>query len=304
MAKIVVTGASGWLGRATLRYLKDSAGLDLNNDVMCFSKNQKKIYLTPIEFVLSEPINQLNSIDDEVSGLFNFAFLTRNYAQQIGIESYIKINRQLIKNLALFLESHRPGWTVGVSSGAIYSNLTKKIETNILENPYGYLKVEEEGVLENYAAKNTATSVIGRLWGCTGLDMPLNRNYAISDFIYQALTKKTIDVTSDFEVWRRYIDDQDFIQILHEAAMSGESLKIDSAGELIEIGELANRIATLTGAKVSRPNLVESKKPNLYYPSGTEMLEFSRMRGIRLKDMGEQISLTLTGHKRQLERLH
>ena len=297
----IVTGASGWMGRTTLEYLKNVMHVDLKTEVKCFSSSNKLIQLSDGECLQSESLTMIKTIDFKIEGIFHYAFLTRDHLTSLGFDRYVETNMAILELISEALKQLKYDWIVAVSSGAVYDPETRELSRDIITNPYGFLKISEESLLKKLSSEQDSNCIIGRLWGSSGLLMPLDRKYAISDFIYQGLTTDQISVTSVHEVWRRYIDAQDFISVLHMMAKQGLTQTLDSSGELIEIGGLASKIGVLTTAEVVRPNSGVVRSPDLYYPEGLEMRALAQTYGFNLKTIDEQIRATLRGHIRQLE---
>ena len=297
----VVTGASGWMGRTTLEYLKNVMNVDLKQEVKCFSSSNKIIRLSDGECLKSESLELVKSIDCEIEGIFHYAFLTRDHLRNLGFENYVTTNRAILELISEALPSLKYRWIVGISSGAVYEPVTRKLSDDIHTNPYGYLKIIEENLLTRLSRDKDRNCVIGRLWASSGSLMPLDRKYALSDFIYQGVTSNQISINSLHQVWRRYIDAQDFISVLHRMAREGLNQTIDSSGELIEIGDLASKIGLLTMAKVVRPNSDHLSTADLYYPEGFEMKQLVLNYCLKLKTIDEQIVATLRGHIQQIE---
>jgi nucleoside-diphosphate-sugar epimerase len=208
---------------------------------------------------------------------------------------YLHKNRQIIQRACSLIVDYKPKWVLTVSSGAT--------QNSDESNYYGQLKLEEENALSNACKLSGSTLVIGRLWGATGFSMPINRNYAISDFICQVLETGTIKVNSSFEVWRRYVDADQFMHLLYTRAMDGDSVIINSGGPKIEIGELANRIAFNLGIKDQVVRNIESDSQLIdnYFFSGNEYELALNKSGIIAKGIDEQVSDTILGHKLQLQ---
>ena len=215
-------------------------------------------------------------IDCEIEGIFHYAFLTRDHLSKLGFEKYVTTNTNILELMSEALPSLKYRWLVAISSGAIYEPITRKLSEDINTNPYGFLKIFEENSLKKISGDHGSNCVIGRLWASSGSLMPLDRKYALSDFIYQGVTSNQILVNSSHEVWRRYIDAQDFISVLHRMAIEGLNQTIDSSGELIEIGDLASKIGLLTTAEVVRSNSGPLSAADLYYPEGVEMQQLAQ----------------------------
>ena len=297
----IVTGASGWMGRTTLEYLKNQLKVNLQSDVRSFSSSRKEVQLSDGEVVRSESLERLGEIDEEVEGIFHYAFLTRDFVNKFGLNQYVAINNSILEKVAVALTSLKYGWVVGVSSGAVFDPGTNNLATDINLNPYGYLKLREESLLVDLSNQAGANCVIGRLWASSGHLMPIDRKYAISDFIYQGLTSQLIEVKSDHKVWRRYMDAEDFINVLHTLAMKGFSKLLDSTGDLVEIRSLASKIGLVTNARVKTLDNLPSSPPDLYYPEGDEMSELITKYGLSLKSLERQVKETIQGHARQLK---
>jgi len=296
----IVTGASGWMGRTTLEYLKNSLNVNLQVEVRCFSSRNKQFELSDGEVIQTESLDRMSIINSEVEGVFHFAFLTRDYVSKYGLDKYVAINNSILDITADALKKIRYKWVVGVSSGAVFDQGTNALARDINKNPYGFLKLQEESMLQQISMQAGANCVIGRLWASTGRLMPVDRKYAISDFIYQGLTSNLITVQSGHQVWRRYIDAQDFMEVLGKMAANGLNRVLDSSGSLVEIGELAAMVGLLTSSEVSRIDKRSSPESDLYYPKGGEMDSFVQEFGLSLKSLDEQLASTIEGHKAQL----
>jgi len=288
------------MGRTTLQYLQKECGVDLKREVKCFSSTKKEIVLKDGTSLQALPLEGISSCTDSVEGIFHFAFLTRDYVAKLGIQNYLEMNASILKILEEYLGAMEFKWVVSVSSGAVFEPGTKTLTSNRDLNPYGFQKRQEEEVLRKISESKGATAVTGRLWACTGVDMPIDRKYAISDFIFQALTRKQIVVESNREIWRRYIDASDFISVLHGLAVKGKGGVIDSAGSLIEIGELAQIIGIFTRVQIERPAIDITLIPDKYFPDGLAMSQEATALGITLKTMQEQVERTIHGHVQKL----
>ena len=299
----IVTGASGWLGITTLLYLRDKLNLDLNSDVLCFSSAEKVISLPDGQKVNSLDLKRIQDYRGVYEGVFHFAFLTKDFIRKIGFAKYVQTNQGILLKMDRFLQGSEFKWIVSVSSGAVFDSPKGKLTSNLEKNPYGYLKLKEENLLLTHAETSNSASVVGRLWGCTGFAMPIDRKYAISDFIFQGLETNQINVTSCHEVWRRFIDAQNFIEILHGTALGGVSSTMDSAGELVEIGELARKIGDEVGAVVVRPKYDGVSSGDYYYPEGSEMQSKATQMGLKISTIDEQIVETIKGHRLQIAKV-
>ena len=185
-----------------------------------------------------------------------------------------------------------------VSSGAILDRESGEIERDVEKNPYGFCKRIEELLLADAAKSVGANIVIGRLWGASGEQMPPNAEYALSDFIESARLKNEIQIKSGGEVFRRYLDAGEFMEVLVKLAVSGESRVLDSGGEVIEIGELSQLVGGhFPGVLVSRSKTLTDIDD--YYPRAQDFNELAKELGVELSTIKEQVARTVNGHIRQ-----
>jgi nucleoside-diphosphate-sugar epimerase len=288
---IAISGASGWLGNESIEVVenlisKDSQLLLTSNGREIVLRNSQK--RDTKSFLETQPPNSLD-------GFIHLAFLTRDKVEAVDLKEFITTNLALISKACQFIETSKPRWVVTVSSGAILNKSTGDLESNMQSNPYGFCNRVEELLLKQSANKVGANVVIGRLWGASGKFMPPNPAYALSDFIISAHKEKKIKIRSGGKVIRRYVDAGEFMEVLIKAAISGQSLTIDSGGPKVEIGELSALVAKHFTKTVTERSPAEGTTDE-YYPRGDDFEMLASSLGIRLSDMNTQVSQTIQGH--------
>ena len=301
--KIFVSGASGWLGKELISLISESKLTNFStNDLRLFSSSGRSIKLINSKEYSTSPfeLDQFEIVPKNLEGFIHLAFLTRDKLKTLNFNDFIRINLELISKACQIIERNRPKWIVVVSSGAIFDRESGEIESDIEKNPYGFCKRIEELLLADAAKSVGANIVIGRLWGASGEQMPPNPEYALSDFIESARLKNEIQIKSGGEVFRRYLDAGEFMEVLVKLAVSGESRVLDSGGEVIEIGELSQLVGGhFPGVLVSR-----SKTPTEiddYYPKAQDFNELAKELGIELSTIKKQVARTVNGHIQQSE---
>jgi nucleoside-diphosphate-sugar epimerase len=162
----------------------------------------------------------------------------------------------------------KPRWIALVSSGAVYRRGTADIPPSVAVDPYGYLKWIEEVALESFAQRTGTKFAIGRLWAAIGQYVGKNRAYAVVDFIHQAKESGLIKVNSRNAVYREYADAESFMRQLVSRAAMGVNQAIESAGERVEIGDLAALVGryVLGDAAVIERQFDSSLAPDNYFP--------------------------------------
>ena len=298
-SKVLVTGATGWLGRETVaRVLEGKFEGITQSDLLLASSNGRDLELDSLGVYPTVALENLNHREstNSLEGLAHLAFITKDKTTQYSFSEYVAKNIELISAACEIIERDKPKWVVVVSSGAIIDRATLEIENNVVRNPYGFCKRIEEALIAESARKVGANIVIGRLWGATGLYMPVKRAYAISDFIESAKESGAIRINSGGDVIRRYCDAGDFMEVLVRSAIQGHTTTLDSGGSIIEVGELAKLISARLGEiSISRSEIPTAVDD--YYPRGLEFEELAKSVGVQLHGIDEQVLRTLKSHK-------
>ena len=294
--KIVVTGAGGWLGTEYLEVLLEELGSTaLKEFLICLGSSSRTKVLsdgTEIEiFALTDA-----SISGRLEGLVHLAFLTRDKVAKMSAESYSHANLQITSAAVRLIETCKPKWVATVSSGAVFSSPRGPLENNLESNPYGFTKRVEETLLKAACEGIQSNLAIGRLWGAMGRHMPVNRAYAVSDFIVQAKEAGNIQVHADHEVFRRYCLAADFMRILVGSAKTTQFVTFDSGGEITELGPLAQMVADSLEVPTLARSLRAGSEPDNYYPTSDYFETFASANGILLSDLETQVASTLLSH--------
>lgn len=303
-ARIAISGASGWLGRELIYFLLRNKQIDDLSEIELYSSRSKEIDFG--EFGKAKSRSFLDANPREALGVESFihlAFLTRDLETKYGQREFVRINNQLTNKAVEFILTLKPKNVVNVSSGAVFNRETRKFETNAKTNPYGFGKLLEEEKLLIACQDSGASLAIGRLWGCSGEFMPINKAYALSDLIFTAMTENAIRIKSKHRVWRKYCDSGQFMYLLYSISQHWNYKIIDSGGPLIEIGELAELIsAELGGVEIHRELDLNAREDD-YFPKSLEFEELAKRQGIALYSIMNQIKRTILGHQKAFSTL-
>ena len=297
---LIISGATGWLGQEVLALLETEKSQASAFEVIAISSKKRILEHPTGHNMVTHTYDEIDSIG-QVDGFVNLAFLTREKVLEVGYQQFVLRNLDLISQASQVIERSKPQWVVLVSSGAIFKKSTDQLETSISENPYGFLKWIEELLLTDAAARVGAKIVIGRLWGATGRYMPINRAYALSDFVCQADVGGPIKVRSGHQVFRRYCDAGDFMNVLIRLAESGRSSTLNSGGPLIEIGDLAHEVARHFKDVVIDRAPVDSTSIDDYYPRSNDFEDMAHQMNVALTSISAQIERTVMGYH---DRIH
>jgi len=231
-----------------------------------------------------------------VIGIVNLAFLTKDKVNKMPLDSYVSTNESLMVKFTEFMVNLQPKWITAVSSGA-----AAKFSSTLEEDPYGFLKLQEESLVAKLSSELGSDYSIGRLWGAMGIDMPINRNYAISDFICQAIEKSSVNVNASHYVYRQYCDSRTFMETSIRAAEIGFNDTFDSGGFITEIGALAEIVASKLGVAEVLRKMVNPNVKDEYLPNINDYSELQHRLVINAESNLEKlIEQTIFGHKSQL----
>lgn len=240
---IVLTGASGWLGRATLDLLQSCIGDDLHRRVRCFGSRTRLLELPDGSVIEQRPLSQLRELDPHPTLLLHFAFLTMERAEQMTEGEYRAANEQISRTILEALDPIGAEAVFVASSGAArYSDAP---EASPAMRLYGTLKRNDERRFAEWARVRKKTATIARVHNLSGPYINKTESYALACFILDGLAGGPISVRAGHEVWRGYVAVRELISLALAMQLDpNPDVKLfDTGGDPIELGDLAWRIA-------------------------------------------------------------
>lgn len=205
---LVVTGATGWIGRTALHELQRLLGPETySRRVRAFASCSSTIASTGFvdgvkRAIPVSPLTELPEIvlREPIEALLHTAFLTREHVDRVGVEAYITVNRGITDLVCRSLESSPSTRAVVVSSGAAAALDTFScLEERLHSDPYGVLKCEEErrlGEIEN--------TLVLRAYAVSGRFMRDPHHFALGNFLLRALEGLPIVINAPMPVIRGY----------------------------------------------------------------------------------------------------
>ena len=285
--RILITGASGWLGRTALDLL---APLDLPTLALASRARRIRVANRDIECRVWD--------DREVAAfaptvVLDCAFLTRGRVADMPLGEYVAANRALTERLVYAAQLSTVRLALTVSSGAAihpYDAFERPIE----DNPYGYLKREAEYRLAQAAADSGAVPVIARAWSISGAHVQEPQSYALGSMIRDAYAGG-IRIMACRPVFRRYVLAEELLALGIAEGGVGPAT-IDSGGELVEMDELAARIASIVrpDAIITRGN-VDPRDTDRYHSDGRDWERYCQRWGFVSTPLDHQIEITARG---------
>lgn len=278
--RILITGATGWFGRAAIDLAQSCRA-----EVLLLASQETYIDLGRGRLPVNKWSESLIS-DFQPEIVIDTAFITREKIKEIGIERYVKSNRSLMSNSFDLAQLPSVRTYIGFSSGAA---ATMNVDCELFDDPYGFLKREFESQIQELSKTSEANIVVLRPWSVAGKFLVKPKIFAFSNLIMQARSG-VIRLEASGEVWRRYSAVDDLLVAGLILSRHEKFNLVDSGGELIEIEQLANRICQVIGinAEISRV-LDGAAKPNNYFSNGKSWEEITEQVGLRPKSLEEMI---------------
>lgn len=274
-ARVLVTGANGWFGRSTLNVLSE-----YDVEIYATSSKNTRLALGDREFTVR--LWDEKSIEAfKPTAVIDCAFLTKERLSDYAIEDYFATNRLLISRARWLTKLPSVKQFIGFSSGARLTDPT---------SPYGILKAEYESEIETSALrKPDLGAVIARAWSVSGRLVTKPTLFAFSDFILQAETG-LIRVSSEGLVNRRYVSIEDLVLVSGALAREPGFQILDSGGELVELGQLAQKVSDALNpkAEVTR-QLTPGYPENNYYSDNSSWLTACEKLGYSPSTIHNQI---------------
>lgn len=283
LERVAILGASGWVGKTAGRVFDD-----LGAEVLRFASNSRTEYLDgkPLEYHAFD-ISKIRRFRPTL--VIDAAFITREKLRGASLGSYVEANKSLIKQALEVQRLPSLEKFIGVSSGAAVPHL-KEASPNVCLDPYGVLKAAYEKRLKENPELRLKTT-IARIWSVSGDLVTKPSLFAFSNLVEQAQAG-IISIVAQHEVWRRYVDLEDYLKVAIFASPAHDRV-IESGGELVEIGQLAELILEVMG----RPQMIK-RQPIAALPADNYFSD-----GISWQECLEQLKFEPRSIKEQVSRV-
>jgi nucleoside-diphosphate-sugar epimerase len=285
--RVLITGASGWLGRTALDLLAP-----LGLPTLALAGRTRIIRVADCEIECRE-WNERVVAAFAPTVVLDCAFLTRDRVTGMPLDEYVALNRALTERLVYATRLPSVRLALTVSSGAAV-HPRDALEGPIEDNPYGYLKREAEHRLAQAAAGSGAVPVVARAWSISGAHVQKPQGYALGSMIRDA-SSGAIRITARRPVFRRYVLAEELLAMGIAEGSVGPAT-IDSGGELLEMAELASRIAAVVrpNAVISRDE-VDPRNPDRYHSDGQDWERRCHRWDLASAPLDHQIEITARG---------
>jgi len=305
-ARILLTGGTGFFGRALLRFFLES-GMSDDSSVCVLSRDPKRFQAAYPQLAISENISFVRAdIEDRQSLPWHRQFTHVLHAatdSTVGpMLSPLKRFHQIVDgtrhllDLAVATGAQRFLLT---SSGGIYGPQPSDLEAipedwagspplAQASSAYSQAKRAAEHLCALYREEHNLQTVVARCFAFVGLDLPLDAHFAIGNFIRDALYADAIIVAGDGTPVRTYLDQKDLARWLWYLLLQGQDGEAYNVGSdrVISIGDLARLVRDLLAPEKS-VRIVGAADPtalrNRYVPS------ISKIK--KLHDLHVEVSL-------------
>lgn len=288
--RIFITGGTGFFGCWLLEsFLFANDNLKLGSKITVLTRD-KTAFEKKAPHIAAHSAVTLHAGD-----MTDFAFPAGEFAHIIHAASEIKYtdaanNDQITKTIVAgtkrvldFALQAKASNFLFTSSGAIYGkqpvNLDNIPEDYLLEefatisrDAYGEGKFLSEELCKKYANDFNLRTKIARCFAFVGPYLPLDKHFAIGNFILNGLKGEPIHIKSDGSACRSYLYGADLAIWLWTILFRGRSCHPYNVGsdQSISIGELANIVANSFTPKL--PVIIDKKPesgklPDRYVPS-------------------------------------
>ena len=253
-SRIVVTGAGGWLGMATLELLHAALGDGFASRLRCFGSSHRTLTLIDGATITQQPLADLAKLDPAPTILLHLAFLTKDRAEAMDETEYRAANRGLDQAVLNSLDPIGVNAIFVASSGAAYraDDPTAAPAMQL----YGSLKRDQEAMFADWAETNGKRAAIARIFNISGPHINKHRSYALAAFIIDALGGRPITINAPHRVVRSYVAIRELMSLVFALLLDGTSKinRFDTGGEPMEMQDIALAVADLLGpSAITRP---------------------------------------------------
>lgn len=247
--RIVITGAGGWIGLATLELLRNSLyAADFRARVHAFGSAERTLFLRDGTPVWQRPLTLLDTLEPAPTILLHTAFLTKARAERMNETEYRDANLAIRNRVLGALDRIGVERLFLASSGA--AGFATDPHASTAMRLYGAMKLEDEKIFGDWARANAKSAVIGRLFALSGPYINNHDSYALAGFILDALAGRPISVRAAHRVVRGYVAIRELMSLVFAMLTdrNSEIRRFETGGEPMELEQSANIIAKVVGS--------------------------------------------------------
>ena len=306
--RIVVIGAGGWLGMATLELLDSLLGEAFDRRVVCFGSVPRTLALRR-RTAGQQAIAGLADLPARPSLVLHLAYLTQEKANIMPHADYVAANRDISSLVLGSLDRLGAKGLFLPSSGAVYR--AEDPDASASMRLYGALKRDDEAAFAAWADQNHRRAVIARVFNLSGPHIPTPSGYALGAFIADALAGRPIAIAATRPVLRSYVAIRELMSVVFGLLTDGEGgvTRFDTAGdEGLEMDAIASVVAEVFGAEhgMVRPPMGQGA-PDRYIGDASVYKALRHRLAVESVDFPQQVRETawfMAANKRGLCETH
>jgi len=287
----LITGGTGFIGKWLIAVLNELNRInDFHISLTILTRDKNKFIsafkddedLKNLKFIESD-IRHLDNINNKELA-FDYIVLGANDATYDFSLNPNLLTDTLIGGTRLMIEkfvTNKTNTILHLSSGAVYGDIAK-LNNGVKENDkanfditnlgsmYGISKLLVESILNDLSIKKDIKIINARCFAFVGPYLPLDKHFAVGNFINNCLNSEPIVINGDGSPVRSYMYAADMVKGLLKSLQSKKSSAINiGSDKAISISDLANLISNELG----NPNVViknngksHPEKSNYYLP--------------------------------------
>lgn len=292
---LLITGGTGFVGRWLLTTLSEMVfEKGISQEVLLVTRHEDlvptlaKSLTSRLSLKAISPLDIRNLNRGEISAVAHLAAYTGIQTLQHGHLTF-EADTGILLDISRYLE--RIGSTpkmLYASSGAVYGRDRRQatppsegehfaLPSSLESNAYDATKRASESLVGTMSQSGMCQSTIARLFAFVGPLLPIDKHFAIGNFIRDALSGDNVVVTGSGNDYRSWMYAADMARCLVELwSLATEEPLIVNVGssESMTIMDAAQKVARLAGVGVSHQwNGGSSSPPTYYYPDTSRLRE-------------------------------
>lgn len=293
--RILITGATGWIGRETIALLQRSLGDTFDHQVTMTGSSDSTIVING----LTHQVRKLFDInpDEHFDTVIHLAFLTQEKANILGAEDFVRLNREISDFVYKLSSQSHVGQVLVASSGAADPKVLSAFK-DPAKRIYGELKRESEELFAQLRNHGRTKVEICRIWSISGSHFLTPTKYALGNFIEQAKSTGNIHLANSAVVRRTYIDTGEMMGVFLLDLLKGGGQLISSGGFETTLQDLARLVLDEINpsGEVFSPQQTLGHEEDIYTPDVKPFNALAIKYGVALSDLSEQIRTTATSN--------
>jgi nucleoside-diphosphate-sugar epimerase len=306
----VVTGANGWLGRATLAVLRHALGDECTARVTALGSRPGTVALDDGFQLPVAPLLGWTPPPGVRLCVCHYAFLTMDKVQGMDSAAYVAANEAIRAAVLGWIERGAVAAALVPSSGAVYDYLRGVADPALAAaRPpaavlYGRLKVEDEQAFAAACARHGVPLVLPRVFNLAGPGINKYGAYALASFIDQLQAGGDIAINARRPVLRSYYYIGDLLELclglLLRGGLPAPHTFDTAADETVELEALARRVAAVLSSSAGprRAPLDPDAQADRYVGDRQAIAALEQALGVRPLDLDAQIAATAAYMKR------